>query len=118
MTREEAIELLEDLDGTIEDNHGRDYDEAFRMAIESLSAEWVAEKEREFEELNRPFVNSNSAKEQIAETEQKSNRPKGEWLDVEHEPYCECSVCGAYIENLDDDFAFCPRCGADMRPEK
>lgn len=47
-----------------------------------------------------------------------ADRPKGEWLDVEHEPYCECSVCGAYIENLDDDFAFCPRCGADMRPEK
>lgn len=46
------------------------------------------------------------------------DRQKGEWLDVEHEPFCECSVCGAYIENLDDDFAFCPRCGADMRPEK
>ena len=41
MTREEAIELLEDLDGAIEDNHGRDYDEAFRMAIEALSAEDV-----------------------------------------------------------------------------
>ena len=32
MTKDEAIELLEDLDGAIEDNHGRDYDEAFRMA--------------------------------------------------------------------------------------
>ena len=64
---------------------------------------------------DRPKVNSNSAEEQIAET---CDRPKGEWLDVEHEPFCECSVCGAYIENLDDDFAFCPRCGADMRPEK
>ena len=63
---------------------------------------------------DRPQVNSNSAEEQIAET---CDRPKGEWLDVEHEPFCECSVCGAYIENLDDDFAFCPRCGADMRPE-
>lgn len=43
MTKDEAIELLEDLDGAIEDNHGRDYDEAFRMAIESLSAEpkWI-----------------------------------------------------------------------------
>ena len=39
MTREEAIELLEDLDGAIEDNHGRDYDEAFRMAIEALTFE-------------------------------------------------------------------------------
>lgn len=36
MTKKEAIELLEDLYGAIEDNHGRDYDEAFRMAIEAL----------------------------------------------------------------------------------
>ena len=36
MKREEAIELLEDLDGAIEDNQGRDYDEAFRMAIKAL----------------------------------------------------------------------------------
>ena len=42
MTKDEAIELLEDLDGAIEDNHGRDYDEAFRMAIESLSADTVS----------------------------------------------------------------------------
>lgn len=41
MTIEEAIELLEDLDGAIEDNHGRDYDEAFRMAIESLQSDAV-----------------------------------------------------------------------------
>lgn len=39
MTKKEAIELLEDLYGAIEDNHGRDYDEAFRMAIESLQKE-------------------------------------------------------------------------------
>ena len=41
MTKEEAIELLEDLDGAIEDNHGRDYDEAFRMAIKALKNEPV-----------------------------------------------------------------------------
>ena len=48
MTRDEAIELLEDLDGAIEDNHGRDYDEAFRMAIEALQTEneWIPVSER------------------------------------------------------------------------
>ena len=45
MKREEAIELLEDLYGEIEDNHGRDYDEAFRMAIEALSAEAIQLKQ-------------------------------------------------------------------------
>ncbi len=55
--------------------------------------------------------------EKLQHIKELNARPKGEWIDVEHEPYCECSVCGAYIENLDDDFAFCPRCGADMRGE-
>ena len=41
MTKEEAIESLEDLDGAVEDNHGRDYDEAFRMAIKALQNEPV-----------------------------------------------------------------------------
>ena len=41
MKKEEAIELLEDLDGAIEDNQGRDYDEAFRMAIKALKNELV-----------------------------------------------------------------------------
>lgn len=41
MTREEAIELLDDLDGAIEDNHGRDYDEALDMAIEALQIDVV-----------------------------------------------------------------------------
>ncbi len=36
MTKEEAIELLEDVIGFVEDNQGRDYDAAFRMAIEAL----------------------------------------------------------------------------------
>ena len=49
MTREEAIELLEDLDGAIEDNHGRDYDEAFRMAIEALSAEIIYKPDYSYE---------------------------------------------------------------------
>ena len=36
MTKEEAIEILEDLDGYFYDNQGRDYDKAFRMAIDAL----------------------------------------------------------------------------------
>ena len=37
MTNKEAIELLRNLIGMVEDTHGNDYDEAFHMAIESLS---------------------------------------------------------------------------------
>ena len=39
MTREEAIDLLDNLKGMIEDSQGNNYDEAFRMAIEALKQE-------------------------------------------------------------------------------
>lgn len=61
------------------------------------SAEWVAQKEREFEELNRP---------------------KGEWIDREDSTDMfflykyECSVCGG--KNVFNS-SYCPNCGAHMR---
>ena len=39
MTREEAIDLLDNLIGMIEDNRNSDYDTAFRMAIKALEQE-------------------------------------------------------------------------------
>ena len=47
MTVEKAIDLLDNLVGMIEDNQGNDYDEALKMAINSLGA-W----ERVIEELS------------------------------------------------------------------
>ena len=37
MTNQEAIDLLDNLIGMIEDNHGSDYDSAIRMAIDALT---------------------------------------------------------------------------------
>lgn len=43
----------------------------------------------------------------------------GEWLYVENEPYSECSKCGRYIDDLDEDkYAYCPYCGARMENTK
>ena len=39
MTREEAIDLLDNLIGTVEDNHNSDYDTAIKIAIDSLKQE-------------------------------------------------------------------------------
>ena len=39
MTKEKAIELLDNLIGMIEDNHGADYDTALHMAIKALEQE-------------------------------------------------------------------------------
>ena len=93
MTREEAREILTH-NWTRVDNPNyseSELDEAFFMAIEALS---VANLKSEFES---------------------TDAVQGEWIDVENEPYCECSVCGSYIDNLDDDYDFCPRCGARMK---
>lgn len=60
----------------------------------------------------------------------KFERPQGEWLEVKEKvPYdywtvCECSLCKhswalgeLSIEDVKDDYKFCPNCGADMRKE-
>lgn len=39
MTREEAIDLLDNLIGFVEDNHGSDYDKALKIAIKALEQE-------------------------------------------------------------------------------
>lgn len=39
MTNNKAIELLDNLLGMIEDNHGNDYDKAIHMAIDALTAD-------------------------------------------------------------------------------
>ena len=46
MTKKEAIDLLDNLIGMIEDNHGSDYDSAIRMAIDALEPKWIPVSER------------------------------------------------------------------------
>lgn len=46
MTNQEAIDLLDNLIGMIEDNHGSNYDSAIRMAIDALESKWIPVSER------------------------------------------------------------------------
>ena len=47
MTKEEAIELLDNLIGMVEDNQGNDYDAALKMAIAALrEPQWIPCSER------------------------------------------------------------------------
>ena len=46
MTREEAIDLLDNLIGMVEDNHNSNYDTAFKMAIKALEHEPIIDKVR------------------------------------------------------------------------
>ena len=43
MTREKAIDLLDNLVGMIDDNHGSDYDTALKMGIQALQKERLKE---------------------------------------------------------------------------
>lgn len=47
MTREEAIGLLDDIIGLVEDNHGSDYNRALHIGIEALEREKNFEKRLE-----------------------------------------------------------------------
>ena len=95
MTRDEAIEILEDemyviWESASEKTFAMTRNEAFDMAIEAI----------------------------------KNKRPKGHWIPQNHNKtngmvstlvyyYPKCSVCG-HCANYTN---FCPNCGADMRGE-
>lgn len=58
MTNEQAIDLLDNLIGFVEDSHESDYDEALKMAIEALQqgCEKVAESCDDYITIKRQFV--------------------------------------------------------------
>lgn len=84
MTREEAIELLEDLDGAIEDNQGRDYDEAFRMAIEALKKE--IERQEMIIKVSERYLG-------IVRCKNCKHRSNGGWCDVYLQPRMDTDFC-------------------------
>ena len=94
MTREEAIDLLDNLVGMVDDNHGSDYDEALKMGKEALKQE-----------------SSRSHGEWIKQPDHKIKKERVYW---------QCSRCQEYICAKDyfDQYtycSFCPNCGAKMK---
>lgn len=128
MKKEEAIEILEDLYGYFSDNQGRDYDEAFRMAIEALKAEGaqgVGRYENAMQKLREmpKYFNGVKAK-QIKKIS--DDAVQGEWIKTVdgngwNEWYVfKCPLCGATIEDKQYrswEYNFCPNCGVHMRGE-
>lgn len=93
MTRETAINLLDNLIGMVEDNQQNDYDEAFKLAIRSLKS---------WDEDVSPVVH-------------------GEWIKIDnHGKNVRCSKCGNTLDLRGvnagrGDANYCPNCGAKMK---
>lgn len=93
MTRGEAIDALDNLLGMVEDNHGTDYDEAIKMAIDALK-----QPERKKGKWIRHSIGH-------------ENTPWG----------FDCSACGKWFvigEDTAEQYNFCPNCGAEMKGEE
>ena len=126
MTREEAIELLEDLDGAIEDNQGRDYDEAFRMAIEALKVKTNGDTISRADAMGavqdhfnadgfKGYCDGQQMMDRIKALPSAEARPTGEWKPKNHHTDY-CSNCGfEETQWRTADYNFCPSCGAIMK---
>jgi len=123
MTREEAIELLDNLNGMIEDSRNSDYDTAFKMAIKALEQEPCDDCVRRREVLDvlkdkwNMFSDANDAMQEsinaIKALKSVTPQPKtGYWIDTDEgfSP-CECSEC-KLVEFKKSKY--CPNCGARM----
>lgn len=130
MTREEAIDLLDNLIGMVEDNQENDYDEALKMAIEALNvpdtnvgdtiSRWAAIDAIDkyigtFDAIDRNYLDGLRKAKSLLYNLPSAQR-KGKWImhidDLfPAESTMECSECH-HEQSLIIDDNFCPYCGA------
>ncbi len=110
MTREEAIQELQDYKGLIQQD-GQDYiylDERdiplIDMAIEALSEGNIAR------DISTIIENEQDMRVML----QNADRPKGEWKCMADCGVTECDQCGWIVEEYVGDYNFCPNCGARL----
>ena len=126
MTREEAINILEDLWNEVynEDSDGHVYAEAIDMAIEALQTDTVqgiGRYENAMQKLREMprYLNSVKAKQikkiSIDAIQGEWIKHEGKWVDFDFYPTkYECSQCHYYVDEGRDSI-FCPNCGAKMK---
>lgn len=97
MTRDEAINLLDNLLGMVEDNHGSDYDMAIHMAIDALSqperktGKWIRET-KHYKDSEQEFC---YYEERCSEC---GTKRKIGWAEVRY-----CPMCGARLVQEGED---------------
>ena len=91
MTREEAIDLLDNLIGMIEDNHNSDYDTAFKMAIKALEQEpktghWILNDYQGVQAVGYLTYHCSECGREI------SSKYHGKISLLKEYPYCHCGA--------------------------
>ena len=126
MTREEAIDLLDNLNGMIEDSRNSDYDTAFKMAIKALEQEPCEDCISRQAVLDAISANSVFENEYNLTASRIQNavealppvtpKPKtGRWIDKDGiSDFMYCSNCGGK-KHYSEKWIGCPYCLADMR---
>ena len=137
MTRDDAINVLKEIineSWIFSDIEKAPTIDACEMAIKALSAEG---KYIKIDDLDDTILRLNNDGWGITRNEHKlisnvlyemplysfPDREKGTWVSVDEEPHedYECNVCGyvcsTFTANIkpEEEFKFCPNCGADMR---
>lgn len=119
MTREKAADLLYNLIGMFEDNQDNDYDAALRMGIEALTDVY---------EVARAIATIIENEQDMRVVLAQPQRIRGRWEDAHRYGwngtfwFIKCSNCGYERKDdthvLDEEYRFCPYCGAEMRGEQ
>ena len=123
MTREEAIDLLDNLIGMIEDNHNSDYDKALKMAIKSLEQEPCEDaiSRQTVLDMMQLKMSDKELYKAVYDLPSVTPKPKtGHWIYDKKSDLSKCSICGAYCPH--DELGrietyYCPNCGAKMESE-
>ena len=112
MSNEQAIDLLDNLIGMVEDNQNSDYDTALKMGIKALEQESVLDDIRERVELEKlgypPSAGHYKAIMKVLAILDKYKAESNSEMLV-------CPACGLEVHS---DFKTCPRCGAEMGVEE
>ena len=125
MTREESIDLLDNLIGMIEDNHNSDYDKALKMAIKSLEQEPCEDaiSRQVVLDMMQIRMGEKELYKAVYELPPVTPQPKiGHWKRISIDKYVQhamayykCSVCNKDIIGTHN---YCPNCGAKMEREE
>ena len=127
MSREEAIDLLDNLIGMVDDNHDSDYDTALKMAIKALQAQ--ADGDLTTALCSLPKIQSSDGQEyvqlyDVLETVRRykpsvaipnKTEPK-HWIhrNDDYNDWLECPSCGYGSEGevkYGKGTPYCPYCG-------